>query len=118
MFYHIFLGIFRPSLSADNPEEFELPNVRIVQCLQFLIVTLAFLKMVSMYSRWDISQLILLNLRMTLQRAFWPCLIWLTYFLIYSWTNSTKIILLWAFFHRNRLTKGSPDIKKKTVKKR
>ena len=32
MFYHIFLGIFRPSLSADNPEEFELLNVRIVQC--------------------------------------------------------------------------------------
>ena len=30
MFYHIFLGIFRPSLSADNPEEFELLNVRIV----------------------------------------------------------------------------------------
>ena len=32
MFYHIFLGIFRPSLSADNPEEFELLNVRIVHC--------------------------------------------------------------------------------------
>ena len=32
MFYHIFLRIFRPSLSADNPEEFELLNVRIVHC--------------------------------------------------------------------------------------
>ena len=31
MFYHIFWGIFRHSLSANNPEEFELLNVRIVQ---------------------------------------------------------------------------------------
>ena len=32
MLYHIFLGIFLPSLRADNPEEFELLNVCIVHC--------------------------------------------------------------------------------------
>ena len=31
MFYHIFLGNFRHSLSADNPEDFFLLNVRSVQ---------------------------------------------------------------------------------------